>query len=264
MGQLPPAPVPARPDLAGTEASPRRRFPVWIVIVCVLLALSLAVVAAAPLLRGSAPEADGRGFLFLDRTGRGDPTRWNPCEAIHYVVNASLAPPGSIGDVHEAVEMISQATGIAFAYEGVTDEQASAYREEFQPDRYGDRWAPVLIAWADPDASDISFEHGGDVAAGVAVPKMPSMRYEDVYVSGWIALNAEDPNPPGFDFPGAQGPVILHELGHLMGLGHAERVGEIMHPAGGGAVGLGPGDLEGLRRLGASGGCVRVMEPIGA
>jgi hypothetical protein len=263
MQQLPPPPVPDRPDLV-VGLPPRRRFPAWVVVVSALLGLSLVVLALAPLLSGSPSGEEGTGFLFLDRTDQGDPTRWNPCDPIHYVVNASLAPPGSIADVHEAVHRISAATGIAFEYEGATDEEASPFREVFQPDRYGDRWAPVLIAWADPDTSDIPFERGDHVAAGVAVPVIPATRFEDVYVSGWIALNAEDPNPPGFAFPGSQGPVILHELGHLMGLGHVRREGEIMHPAGGGAVDLGPGDLEGLRQLGAAGGCLQVMEPIDA
>ncbi len=138
------------------------------------------------------------------------------------MVNAALAPPGSIADVHEAVRRVSAATGIAFVYEGTTDEEASIYRDVFQPDRYGDRWAPVLIAWVDPDDSDIPFERGDRVAAGVAVPVIPPTRFEDVYVSGWVAINADDPNPPGFSFPGEQGPVILHELGHLMGLGHVQ------------------------------------------
>jgi hypothetical protein len=264
MDRLPPPPVPARPDLAGPETLGRRPFPVWVKAVCVVLALGLGVVAVGPLVDDDRRDQEGRGFLFLDRTDQGDPTRWNPCAPIPYVVNASLAPPGSIEDVHTAVEMISEATGIAFEYEGSTSEEADPFREVFQPDRYGDRWAPVLIAWADPDTSNIPFEHGNEVAAGVAVPVIPPTRVEDVYVSGWIALNAEDPNPPGFDFPGAQGPVILHELGHLMGLGHVDRFGEIMHPSGGGATGLGPGDREGLRLVGASGGCVKVLDPIDA
>jgi hypothetical protein len=263
MEQLPRPPVPIRPDLVTVEIPPRRRFPLWVVVVCVLSALSLGGVALAPLFQGREP-AEGPGFLFLDRTDQGDPTRWNPCAPIHYVVNATLAPQGSIGDVHEAVSRISSATGIAFVYEGPNDEEATAYRELFQPDRYGDRWAPVLIAWADPDASDFAFEHGDHVAAAVARPDIPPTRFEDVYVSGWIALNADDPNPPGFDLPGQQGPVILHELGHLMGLGHVRTVGEIMHPSGGGVVDLGPGDREGLRELGAAHGCVPVMEPIDA
>jgi hypothetical protein len=263
MEQLPPPPVPLRPDLVTVEVLPRRRFPVWVVAVCVLLALSLGAVGLAPLFQGAKP-TEGPGFLFLDRTDQGTPTRWNPCEPIHYVVNASLAPPDSIADVHEAVSRISAATGIPFEYEGITDEEASIYREIYQPDRYGARWAPVLIAWADPDDSDIPFESGDRIAAGVAVPRIPPTRFEDVYVSGWIAINADDPNPPGFDLPGEQGPVILHELGHLMGLGHVKTVGELMNPSGGGVTDLAAGDREGLRELGASGGCIRVMEPIDA
>jgi len=263
MAYLPPPPVPIRPDLVTDEIPPRRRFPVWVVAVCVLLALSLVAIAVAPLFQRT-ESTEGPGFQFLDRTDDGVPTRWNPCQPIGYVVNASLAPQGSIADVHEAIRRISAATGIVFEYEGPSDEEATIYREIFQPDRYGDRWAPVLIAWADPDDSDIPFERDDHVAAGVAVPVIPPTRFEDVYVSGWLALNADDPNPPGFDLPGQQGPVILHELGHLMGLGHVKTVGELMHPSGGGAVDLGPGDLEGLRQLGASEGCLRVMDPIDA
>ena len=263
MEHLPPPPVPLRPDLVTTEFPPRRRFPRWVVAVAVLLAVSLGALAMAPLFQGTESH-EGPGFLFLDRTDEGLPTRWNPCQPIHYVVNASLAPQGSIADVHEAVRRISAATGIVFEYEGPTDEEATVYREIFQPDRYGDRWAPVLIGWADPDDTDIPFERDDDVAAGVAVPVIPPTRFEDVYVSGWIALNADDPNLPGFDLPGQQGPVLLHELGHLMGLGHVKSVGELMHPSGGGAVDFGPGDLDGLHELGAAGGCLRVMEPIDA
>jgi hypothetical protein len=115
----------------------------------------------------------------------------------------------------------------------------------------------------DPDDSDIPFESDDRVAAGVAVPVIPPTRLEDLYVTGWVAINADDPNPPGFSFPGQQGPVILHELGHLMGLGHVRTRGELMHPAGGGVVDFGPGDLEGLRQVGAEGGCLQVMDPIG-
>lgn len=263
MEQLPPPPVPLRPDLAPVEVPARRRFPVWVVAVCVLVALSLGAVGLAPLFKGTTP-TEGPDFLFLDRTDQGVPTRWNPCQPIHYVVNDSLAPGGSLADVHEAVRRISAATGIAFVFEGTTDEEATIYREIFQPDRYGKRWAPVLIAWADPGTSDIPFQRGDRVAAGVAVPRVPPTRIEDVYVSGWVAINADDPNPPGFDLPGEQGPVILHELGHLMGLGHVKTVGELMNPSGGGVTDLGPGDREGLRELGKSGGCIRVMEPIDA
>ena len=51
----------------------------------------------------------------------------------------------------------------------------------------------------------------------------------DVLVSGWVAINADDPNRPGLRIgSGAQGPVVLHELGHVMGLDHVKVDGELM------------------------------------
>jgi hypothetical protein len=75
MEQLPPPPVPLRPDLAPVEIEVprRRRFPLWVTVVCLLLALSLGAIAIAPLFEGT-EEPAGPGFLFLDRTDQGAPT----------------------------------------------------------------------------------------------------------------------------------------------------------------------------------------------
>jgi hypothetical protein len=229
MESLPPPPIPPRPDPPDEPRPPRSR--PWVAGIVGLLVLSVVAAAVIP---SSGSEPSGG------------------------VVNTALAPPGSIEDVHEAVRRISSATGIPFAYDGVTDERPSRFRDPFQPERYGERWAPILIAWADPNTSDIPFEGQNHIASAVASPLYPNRSVEDVYVSGWIVLNAEDPNPPGFDTVGAQGPVLLHEFGHVMGLAHVGRWGELMQEAGGGRVDLGSGDREGLRRLGAGGGCVRV------
>jgi hypothetical protein len=223
-----------------------------------LIVVSLVIAGLAPLLT-SPPEGHG-DFAFLGRTAGGDPVRWNPCEPVHYVVNVALAPAGSLDDVHESFRRISGATGIGFVFDGLSDEVPSAYRKVFQPDRYGERWAPILIGWVDPDTSDIPFElEDGAVASGVASPLYPTTS-TDLYVSGWVAMNQEDPNLPGFAHPWEQGPVLLHEIGHVMGLGHVHAYGEIMNETGGGAVDLGAGDEEGLRRLGSSGGCLAVPQ----
>jgi len=49
---------------------------------------------------------------------------------------------------------------------------------------------------------------------------------------------------------------VLHELAHVLGLGHYKAQGELMDPYGGGVTGFGPGDLEGLHELGRSAGCL--------
>lgn len=262
----PPLPPPVRPDLADafpsvpdhalgrdffrSPARPR----VAGVVALVLASVILLGTAITPALRAWEARGRSKEFTFM-ASHAGDPVRWNPCEAIHYVVNLGAAPTGSLKDVQDAVLRLTDATGIAFVYDGFSDEVPVLDRDVFQPSRYGDRWAPVLIGWVDPRTSSIAFVVDGQEAAGIAGPLTPDTR-ADVYVSGVVAINAADPNPPGFASPGAQGPVVLHELAHVLGLGHIKAQGELMEPSGGGVTDFGPGDLEGLRELGSSAGCL--------
>ena len=269
-GHHPPVPepaVPPRPDLSPWTAGagafvppappPTRRLPRGAIAVAVVAAI-LAGVLAPPAMRffGQRGRSDEYRFLAVIA---GQPLRWNPCEPIHYVVNLGPAPAGSLGDVQDAVFRVAGITGITFEYEGLSDEFPSPDRDLVQPDRYGDRWAPVLIAWVDPRASAFDFEPDGHDAAAIASPfAAPGT---GVLVSGVIVLNAVDPNPPGFTLPGDQGPVLLHELAHVLGLGHVKQRGELMEPYGGGVTDYGPGDLEGLSRLGRGSGCLTTPPP---
>lgn len=266
---LTPLPAPPRPDMGsgfppdpdqavGDDfyvPSPRgtRRMVRLLAVITAICLLAGAVIP--PLVHAWEAGRRSHEFSFM-ATLRGEPVRWNPCEPIHYVVNLGAAPVGSLQDVQDAVLRISMATGIGFSYDGLTDEVPSRDREAYQPDRYGDRWAPVLIGWVDPRTSDFDFDPGGREAAGVAGPLYPHPGPSTIYVSGVVAINVTDPNPPGFDFEGSQGPVVLHELAHVVGLGHYKARGELMEPSGGGMTDFGPGDLEGLRELGSSAGCL--------
>jgi hypothetical protein len=263
--------LPPRPDLRvppslddWTTPIPRRRGHRAIALV-----VSLAMVASALfggvayLLRGAFQEpGEPWEYRYLAIREDGSPLRWNPCAPIHYVVNPGRSPDGSIDDVHESVDRVADATGITFVYDGITDEVVRSHRPAYQPDRYPGRWAPVLIGWVDPGATDISFRDGKHVAAAVARPVTPPSG-EEVIVSGWIAMSEDDPNPPGFGAPGAQGPTLLHEWGHILGLGHVGVDGQLMEPSGGWMRDFGPGDLSGLEELGVAGGCLTVPEPRG-
>lgn len=261
--QLPP---PVRPDLVDAFASlpdhalgrdffrSPRRSRVAGLVALVLAGVILLGTAITPVLRAWEARGKSKEFTFM-ASHAGDPVRWNPCEAIHYVVNLGAAPAGSLQDVQDAVLRLSEATGIAFAYDGSSDEVPVLDRDVYQPERYGESWAPVLIGWVDPRTSGIAFVVNGQEAAGIAGPLTPDTG-ADIYVSGVVVINAADPNPPGFASPGAQGPVVLHELAHVLGLGHFKARGELMGPSGGGVTDFGPGDLEGLRQLGSSAGCL--------
>lgn len=77
---------------------------------------------------------------------------------------------------------------------------------------------------------------------------------ELVYVTGTVVLDGPQfeeilARPDGYSAARA---VVLHELGHLVGLDHFEAESELMHPEGRVDVtDFGPGDLTGLAELGA-------------
>jgi hypothetical protein len=208
----------------------------------------------------SAPKGDPSDYRFI-AIANGEPVRWNPCGPIRYVVNDAEAPPGSMATVQDAVARVSAATGIEFFSSGSTDEVPMLDRDPVAFTGTLPNWAPVLIAWVTPDETDIEFKSGEHTAVAVAAPLAPPG--EDVYVTGWVAINAQAGAPPGFDDPAAIGPTLLHELGHLVGLGHVPASGEIMEPSGGGVTNYGVGDLEGLRRLGREAGCLATPSAAG-
>jgi hypothetical protein len=235
---------------------PRRRRGAAIIATIVAGTLVIGAVAGGiDVSQNIGPKGSSTDYRFLAVIG-GEPVRWNPCEPIHYVIDPGLAPDGSIDDVHEAIRRISSATGITFVFDGLSSEIPERDRQPYEPATYGPRWAPVLIAWVTPNQTDIAFSGNGHAFAAVARPlTAPSDPRQ--FVSGWIAVNELDPNPPGWSEPGDQGPTVLHELGHIMGLNHVPSKAEIMEPSGGLVTNLGPGDREGLALLGRSAGCLQ-------
>ncbi len=114
-------------------------------------------------------------------------------------------------------------------------------------------WAPVLIAWVRPEETDV---FGGETRSVLGATQAIAAPGTSVFVTGIVAINVGLPQVPGFSDPGQEGPTLLHELGHLVGLGHVQAPFELMNRDGGGVVDYGAGDLAGLRRLGRSAGCL--------
>jgi hypothetical protein len=199
------------------------------------------------------PGTGSHGFMSLQSDGV-TPIAYDPCRPIHYVLRPDYAPFGGELLIQDAVTRISQVTGLQFVYDGPTDEDPSDQREPFQPDRYGDRWAPVLISWEtvaeQPDfAADVA-GLGGSLAT--SVDDGPA-----VYVTGTVALDAAQfvqilTRPDG---QADARSIVLHELAHVVGLAHVSDPTQLMYPEKSTVHDFAAGDLTGLAQLG-DGACV--------
>ena len=100
-----------------------------------------------------------------------------------------------------------------------------------------------------------------DPPPSIAVGKPMWGLYQDrdQYFGGLILIDADAVSVPGFSTTEAHGLVLLHELGHVMGLGHVRDRDQLMYSGPHRIAkvgGFGDGDLEGLRRLGVDAGCL--------
>lgn len=214
---------------------------------------SPAEVAREPLGAPIDPPPEPGPFAFLAEDG-GRPVAYDPCRSIAVVVNDRAAPPGSEELLEGALAEVSRITGLRFEVEGPSDEVPAERRPPFQEERYGDRWAPVLVAWSDPaEASRLA----GDVAGYAGSSAVARFGSPTVYVTGVVVLDGPALGDLLDEERGAAlaESVIRHELGHLVGLDHVDDAGELMAPeSDADTTSFGPGDVAGLVRLG-SGPC---------
>lgn len=196
-------------------------------------------------------DAPTGAHAFLMTTADGRPVTYDPCRPLHYVVNPTGMPPGGLELVRSAIREISAASGLAFVEDGVTLEPLVEVRSPRQPQRYGDRWAPVLIGWVDAARFPlVSGDIAGVGGSSMAAPEGPG---SERYVSGQVALS-RDFFTAAVARPGGDAntrAVVMHELGHLVGLAHVRDPGELMTESNSGITAFGPGDRQGLAAVGA-------------
>ena len=175
--------------------------------------------------------------------------RWDPCQPIRYVVSGGEPFAGADAMLTQALAEASAASGLRFVSAGTSTEPASPDRAAYQPEHYGPHWAPVLIAWTDQAA--VPQLAGNVIGLGGAV----SARVHGTtrLVSGLLYFDA-----PQLFLLAQRGTgyadmrtVMLHEIGHLLGLGHVQDPGAVMFPSDAHQGDYSAGDLRGLAYAGA-------------
>jgi len=217
---------------------------------------SAAAVGSVIAVEQPAPAAAGWGPLYVDEHGA--PARWDPCTPIHYVVQPGWMPVAGRADLTEALRRLSAVSGLQFADDGDTEEMPSLDRAAYQPERYGERWAPLLIAWVPPELTDLGLSGGpgGGGVQGVSRSNVVPNVAGPSLVSGQVVLNADNRLSAGFGAGTTDGEVLLHELAHAVGLNHVLDPTQVMYPqTTSGESTFGAGDRAGLAALGARAGC---------
>jgi hypothetical protein len=199
--------------------------------------------------RKAADEAshDDHGTFNFTRFEDGQPVRWCAPE-IRLLVNDEQAPAGAIEDFRKAVAQVSAASGISLRIVG--DTNLIADRSSHL--RAGDPYPEVLVSWARPEQSDLLAPGASGVTTANPARTDTGMRL----VTGAVVFNTDHDTlyQSGYGKGMTRGNLFLHELSHLLGLGHVDDSGELMASTIGQdtPAGLSAGDRAGLR---AAGGC---------
>jgi hypothetical protein len=187
----------------------------------------------------SGPQADGppapnSSYVFEVANAAGRPARWNPCDGVDFAVVDAGAPAGWQNDINTAIGQVSQATGLSFNDVGVY----GAASEVPATAKLTINWSPTIT--------------GGDDIGLTTYWYILDSAYTPQIVKAQIQLLT---SLHAGDGPGGEEPVLLHELGHAMGLAHTPNADEVMNPVDIGLPAYQAGDLNGLWQVGAAQGC---------
>jgi hypothetical protein len=196
--------------------------------------------------------------------------RWNPCQkAITYAVNPALAGASAparaaaVLDVQRAFAAVHAATGMTFRYVGITTYIPTGHTWTNATNRGGEP-AEIVVAWVDARHPSSLLVPGAAGVGGFAVraSRTGAGAWIGYVGRGYVVLDASQNRffKPGFGAGVTRGELLLHEIGHTIGLGHTSLASQIMYPIlqPRSVAKYGGYDLLGLKRLGRTAGCIYV------
>jgi hypothetical protein len=205
----------------------------------VVLAVGAAAAAAAPAGAVSSYSVTAMSHQVL---------RWNPCASVAVRVDVHGAPSGALADVEHALSLVDRASGLRLHYAGSTTSIPN--RGNWKSYR------GITVAWARSTQSDL-LGQGQAGEGGYVASTDGSGRWR--ITSAFVVVDTRyNYLHGGFGTGGTRGALLLHELGHAVGLNHVPDARQIMYPKiTSKAAAYAAGDVAGLHRVGAAAGCIR-------
>lgn len=189
-----------------------------------LVSLSGPLRAHVAALGSRVPPGPASVEVLFTRSTESGPVLWSSCDPIAVMVNPGPFGDAATAEIVAAFGEVSALTGLQFQFSTADlvprSDWALTTGEWSTP--------PVLVAWVAPDVTDLL----GVEAAGATVANPAGRGSSRRIVTGAIALDSTE----YASFRAGDGPgrtrrnLLLHEIGHLLGLEHAEGSG-LMDPS---------------------------------
>ncbi len=240
-----------------------------------LATVALTAVAPATQAAASRSAAAGRASHFtLTRafdysSGTNKVVRWAPCmryggKRHHNVIEYSVNPAGHHSRIRlakRAVRKLHRATGLSFDYAGRTSYIPHKISDVLQgAEQLRTTGSQLVIAWAYLGTGKHASNLLTGTEQGVGTIRWASSPTSGLRINaGAVVMKRGVHLRHGFQAGGSVGTLLLHELGHAVGLQHTDDPTQIMHAFLGAdsPAGYAVGDRGGLSRVGADAGCVK-------